>query len=344
MQAVILKNKGVMEVAEVETPTPAAGNVLLRVHASSICGSDIHRYVRGHREYPMILGHESAGVIAQVGAGVSADKLGKHAAIIPLVPCFECPQCQRGLYSACQKYSFIGSRRAGGFAQFVELPERNAFIIPDELSFEDAALIEPSTVARHFLDRGGFMRGQTALVLGAGSIGLMTVQWLRILGASQIFCSDVVDENLQAARELGAHITLNAKQVDVAAEVKRLTGDGVDVALEVAGVPQTLAQAVQAARPRGAVVCGGNQPLDASLPMALIEEMMRKELSMNGCFMSYSAPFPGHEWTETVTALMNGGLRMPPMISHRFPLSQTPSVFKQIGEHALSHRKIILKP
>ncbi len=344
MKAVVLENKGVIALRDVPTPMPQPGHVLLRVSAVSICGSDIMRYTKGHRTYPMILGHECAGIITQVGDGVNPDLVGKPAAVIPLVPCFECEQCQLGHYSACHHYSFIGSRQSGGYADYVDMPERNAFILPATLKLEEAALLEPATVARHIIDLGKFSAGQTAMVFGAGSVGLMAVQWLRILGAKQIICSDVVDENLAAAHALGAQVTLNPKKDNVVDEIKKLTGDGVDLALEVAGVPQTLMQTIQVTRPRGNVVCGGNQPLDQTLPLSFIEDMMRKELSINGCFMSYSAPFPGHEWTESVEALMCGSLKLQPMISHRYPLTDAPQVFQAIAAHQLTHRKIILNP
>ncbi len=344
MKAAILENKGVMSVQDMPAPVPQPGNVILKVKAVSICGSDISRYVKGHRMYPLILGHECSGVITAVGEGVSESLMGKHAAIIPLVPCFECEQCKAGRYSACHSYSFIGSRQSGGFAEYVELRETNAFILPDDLPFEAAALIEPSTVARHIIDLGSFEQGQSAIVLGAGSIGLMAVQWLRILGAKLIICTDVVDENLVTAKKLGAHVTLNPTRDDVKAEVKRLTGDGVDLALECAGSPQALAQTIQVTRPRGNVVCGGNQPPEASLPMTFIEDLMRKELRLNGCFMSYSAPFPGHEWTETVARLQDGQLDMDTMISHRYPLTQAAQVFEDIGARRIAFRKIILQP
>lgn len=345
MKAAILENKGVLTYSpDVPTPTVKPGHVLLQVKAVSICGSDISRYAKGHRMYPLILGHECAGVITDVGEGVSRDVIGQHAAIIPVVPCFECEECERGYYSACHRYSFIGSRQDGGFAEYVVMPERNALILPDDMKFEEAALIEPSTVARHILDLGQFHAGQTAVVFGAGSIGLMVVQWLRILGARLIICTDVNDDNLETARRVGAQVTLNPKQVDVAAEVKKLTGDGVDVAIEAAGAPQTLAQTIAVTRPRGFVVCGGNQPLDASLPMQFIEDLMRKELSLVGCFMSYSAPFPGHEWTDSIEVIRSGALDIQTMISHRYPLSAAPDIFNRIAAHQLSHRKIILHP
>src|SRR5215216_990684 len=344
MKAAVLEDKGVLTYKEVPTPEPARGYLRLRVHAISICGSDIKRYVDGHRMYPLILGHECSGVIDRVGEGISESYIGKHAAIIPLVPCFECEQCQRGYYSACHSYSFIGSRQSGGFAEFVDLPERNAFILPDGLPFEYAALIEPSTVARHMLALGDFKRGQKAIVLGAGSVGLMLVQWLRILGADQIIVTDISDENLQIASKVGAHVTLNPSKVDIIKEVQKLLGDGVDLTLEATGVPQVLEQALLITRPRGKVVLAGNQPLDKSFPLTFIENMMRREISLIGCFMSYSAPFPGHEWTDTIAALLDGSLDMESLISHRFPLSLASDVFEKIGAHQLAHQKIILNP
>jgi L-iditol 2-dehydrogenase len=344
MKAAILENKQVMTYADVPTPTLLAGEVLLKVHAASICGSDISRYAKGHRMYPLILGHEVAGEIVAVGTAVDAALVGQHAAVIPLVPCFECDQCQRGLYSACRSYSFIGSRQAGGFAEYVAIPARNALLVPADMKPEEVALIEPSTMARHILDLGGFQAGQSAIVLGAGSIGLMVVQWLRILGAKLIISTDMVDANLEIARKLGAHVTLNPREADGAETVKHLTGDGVDLAVEAAGAPQTLAQTIQVTRPRGSIVLGGNQPLDSSLPMQFVEDMMRKELSLHGCFMSYSEPFPGHEWTDTVEAIRDGSLDFQTMISHRQPLSEVVGIFERIASHQLAHQKIILLP
>jgi L-iditol 2-dehydrogenase len=344
MKAAVLENKGVIEYKDVPTPEPGPGHVRLKVKAISICGSDIKRYVDGHRMYPLILGHETSGIVDSVGSGVSKDLIGKHAAIIPLMPCFECEQCKEGHYSACHSYSFIGSRQAGGFAEFVDLPERNVLLLPDKLPFEHAALVEPSTVARHMLALGDFKSGQTAVVFGAGSIGLMLVQWLRILGAKKIIVSDLLEDNLKIALKVGAHEALNPSKVDVIKEVGKLLGDGANLTLEATGVPQVLQQTLSVTRPRGKIVLAGNQPLDKSLPLTFIENMMRREISMVGCFMSYSAPFPGHEWTETIAALSDGRLDMETLISHRFPLSKAPEVFQKIGAHELAHQKIIMSP
>ncbi len=344
MKAGVLENKQEIRYKQVPTPHLNYDQVLLQVKAVSICGSDIIRFSKGHRTYPIILGHECAGVVAEVGAAVSPSLIGKHAAVIPVIPCFACEPCARGYYSACHQYSFIGTRQNGGFADYIVMLERNLLILPDTIPFEQAALIEPATVARHILDLGEFHAGQQVIVLGAGSVGLMAVQWLRILGAGLIVCTDLIEDNLRAAKMLGAHVALNPKETDVNARVKELCGDGVDLALEVAGSPQTLAQTIRVTRPRGIVVCGGNQPADKTLPMSFIEELMRKELRLVGCFMSYSAPFPGHEWSDSVQMIQTGQLNLGEMISHRFPLSQIEKVFGDLAARTLPHRKIVLNP
>jgi L-iditol 2-dehydrogenase len=212
------------------------------------------------------------------------------------------------------------------------------------VEFEAGALIEPATVARHALEMGRFRPGQSVAVLGAGSVGLMAVQWLRRLGAGRILVSDVVDENLDCARSLGAHVTVNPRRDDVLQRLVAETGGGPDLALELAGSPQTLTQAIQVTRPRGAVVLTGNQPKEAVFPAELMETITRKELGVFGTWMSYSAPFPGQEWTEAIAAMRSGDLRAAPMISHRFPLCEGEEVFRGIAQRSFAYRKIMLIP
>ncbi len=344
MKAAILENKGVITYKEVPTPVPGPGNVRIQIKATSICGSDIKRYKSGHRTYPMILGHECSGIIDMVGEGVDKDYIGKHAAVIPLIPCFDCVECKRGTFSACPNYSFIGSRQPGGFADYVELPVKNTLIIHDEIPFEQAALIEPSTIAKHMLSMGKFQEGESALVLGVGSIGLLIVQWLHILKSKLIISADISDVSLEASVKMGAHIPLNLKNVDLATSVFEHTDNGVDISFEVAGVPQTLQQSVLVTRPHGRVVLAGNQPVDKTIPLVFFENLMRRELSLIGNHMSFSEPFPGPEWHDTVSALLNGEMDTDTLISHRFSLSEAPDVFTKIRDGSLKHRKIMFFP
>ena len=344
MRAAVLEGQGVLAIRELPDPVPGDGDVLLRVHASAVCGSDIHRFVRGHREYPIVLGHEAAGVITAAGRDVDPSLVGRRAALVPLIPDHTCDQCLAGRFSACRAYTFVGSRRPGAFAERVAVPAANVLPVPDSLAPDLAALIEPATVGRHLLDLGGFVAGQSAVVLGAGSIGLMVVQWLRVLGASTIVASDITDANLDAARELGAQVVVNPSRSSIADEVRRHLGAGADLTVEASGSPAALASVVEVTRPRGAVVLGGNQPPEASLPMAFVEALMRRELSLTGGFMSYSAPWPGHEWTESLAAAIDGGLDLAAMISHRAPLTEAPALFEAAAARHLAHRKIVLDP
>lgn len=345
MKAAVLERPGEIVYKEVEKTRPAPGEALINVRAASICGSDILRTFHGAAKmYPLILGHEGAGEIVAVGEGVDPTIIGQRAAIAPLIPCKRCPACRRHIYSACSDYGFIGSRRHGCFAEYMAAPVQNLVEAPSAVEFEIAALLEPATVALHGLVRAAMHAGNSVAVFGVGSVGLCTVQWARIKGAGQIIAVDLVDENLAAASDLGAHTALNPLNVDVVETVMNLTGDGVDIAVEVSGSPKALAQAVAITRPRGVVLCVGNLPSDALLPSGLVERLIRQELTMRGTWMSYSPPFPGHEWVDTLAVTLSGELRLQDMISHRFPLSQTNDVFQQINAHTLAHRKIILQP
>lgn len=345
MMAAVLERPGEIVYREVDRPQPGPGEALVRVRAASICGSDILRTFHGAAKmYPLILGHEAAGVIVHTGHDRDRDLVGKRVAIAPLIPCMTCPACQRHVYSACRQYSFIGSRQPGCFAEYVRAPVANLIELPDGVDYEIGAILEPATVALHGLDLAGMRERQRVAVFGVGSVGLCAVQWARIKGASQIIAIDLVDENLGTALGVGAHASFNPRRDDVVMEVTALTDDGVDIAVEVSGAPQALLQAVAITRPRGVVLCVGNQPGDAALPTSLVEHIIRQELSMQGTWMSYSFPFPGREWPATVAATVRGDLRLREMISHRFPLSAANDVFQQIHGHTLPHRKIILIP
>lgn len=344
MKALVLEGLGRIACRDLDRPQPTKGEVLLRVRAAAVCGSDVARFVKGHRLYPLVLGHEASGEVVEVGRGVDPALLGTRAALIPLIPCMHCAYCNQGLFSACASYSFLGSRRDGGFAEFVALPSSNLMPLPAGVDFESGALIEPATVARHALEMGRFATGQSVAVLGAGSVGLMAVQWLRLLGARKILVSDISEDNLACARRLGAHVAVSARHEDVAQRLAEESGGGVDLALELAGVPQALEQALQAAHPRGSVVLTGNQPKDAVFPAELMETITRKELEVHGTWMSYSAPFPGHEWQEAIAAMQSGALSAVEIVSHRFPLCEGEDVFRAIGQRTLAYRKIMLVP
>lgn len=344
MRAVVLEGRGALAVRELPDPVAGPGEVLLRVRACSVCGSDVGRFVRGHRTYPLVLGHEAAGEIVAAGEGADPALVGRRAALVPLVPCHACSECRAGRFSACGSYSFVGSRRDGAFAELVALPAANVLPLPDDLPFEVGALVEPSSVAVHLLELAGPLEGAGAVVLGAGGIGLLLVRWLRLRGAGPVVAVEPRADGREAAAILGADLVLDPAASDLAAAVGRLLPGGADLVLEASGAPSALAATLELVRPRGTVVLAGNQPEDASLPMTFVERLIRREVRLTGGFMSYSAPWPGGEWRDSLAAAVEGRLATDTLISHRLPLSTAPATFRAIEEGRLTYRKIVFDP
>lgn len=325
MKAAVLYGDNDLRVQEVPTPQPGPGQVLVRVRAAGICGSDIPRLFRGGaHSYPIILGHEFAGEVAGLGQGVLGLKVGDRVAGAPLLPCMVCEDCQQGHFSLCKHYSFIGSRQPGAFAEFVVLPQRNAVKFDASVSFDQAAFFEPSTVALHGLFCGDFHPGGSVAVLGCGTIGAFAVQWARILGARRVVAFDVSDERLELARRLGATDTVNTAQDDWMQQVKDLTGGrGFEDVYETAGATATMHMAFELAGNKARVCFVGTPSRDVTFTPRLWENLNRKEMHVTGSWMSYSAPFPGREWELTSHYMGTGDLRFEEGLIHRrIPLAQ----------------------
>ena len=210
-------------------------DVIIKVKVAGICGSDISKYSKtGPHMVGEILGHEFSGEVAQVGKEVRSFKIGDRVAVCPAMPCFECDECKKGLYSRCNNVAIIGNKELGGcFAEYTKVKERNLIKIPDEISYETAAALEPVCIAGHGLFRSEAKVGDTVVVLGTGTIGLFSIQWAKIFGSTKIIAVDVFDEKLDLAKELGADICINAKEKNIVEEIKRLTdGDGADIVIE----------------------------------------------------------------------------------------------------------------
>lgn len=326
-------------------PTPDPGWARIQIKAASICGSDMLRVYHGAAKvYPLILGHECSGVVESVGKGTDLSWVGRPVAIAPLIPCMTCDSCQHGLYASCMRYSFIGSRIAGGFAEYLVAPVANLVLLPDELSFELGALVEPTTVALHALNRAGDVRGKRVAVFGAGSIGMLTLQMARYRQAKLVVAVDILARNLDFARGLGVDEALNANDPQLTPSLKLFTQGGVDVAIEASGALPALEQAIHACRPGGHVVFVGNQPLDRTLPSALIEHIMRYQLNLHGAWMSYSALFPGDEWREAVTAISRTSDVFRAMMTHSTTLRDLPVIFEQLHRREIESRKVVIYP
>ena len=330
MKAAVLYGNEDIRYDDYPTPEVTPGSVKVRVRATGICGSDIPRVLHnGAHFYPVVLGHEFAGDVVEVGEGVTRVKPGDTVSGAPLLPCLECDDCQSGNYALCRHYSFIGSRAQGSFAEYVVLPERNTIPYDPAIPYEQAAMFEPSTVALHGLFCNDFRGGEWVAVLGGGTIGMFTAQWARIMGAKRVVVFDLLDSRLELAKRLGADAGINSGKPDFLEQAMELTGGkGFGYVFETAGSPATIRMAFDLAANKARVCCIGTPHTELAFTPQLWERMNRKEFLLTGSWMSYSAPFPGREWDLTAHYFATGDLKFDPALIYRtFPLSQADQAF-----------------
>lgn len=330
---------------DIAKPSPKAGQVLIKVKYTGICGSDVPRVNADACHYfPNVLGHEFSGVVEEVGEGVTKVKVGDRVSGVPLVPCMECEDCLKGNYSLCKHYSFIGSREFGSFAEYVVVPEMNAVKFDDEVSFEQGALFEPSTVALHGLLRVNYQGGEYVAILGGGTIGLFTMQWAKIFGARKVVVFDISDERLELAKKLGADEVVNTLKDDYLKTAMDITGGkGYGFVYETAGNTITIKMAFELAANKASVCCIGTPTKELSFSVREWENLNRKEFYLTGSWMSYSAPFPGKEWQLTADYFRKGDLKYDPeMIFKVIPLSKIDEAFKMYETPGTVKGKILI--
>lgn len=242
-----------IQVKETEVPALAAGQVLVKVNYAGICGSDMHEYVGG--TYPIrkqpVLGHEFAGTVIEVGDGVTKVKAGDRVAVEPLIPCGQCVNCRRGFSNLCVAREGYGYTISGGFAEFAVVKENNCFLLPEGMSLELGALVEPTAVAVHAVRQSQLRLGDSAVIFGAGPIGLLLLQSVKAAGASVIVVVEVSEDRRRKAAELGATHTLNPIETNAVQAIREITGGGADVAFDAAGVQATFEAGASSIRPGG---------------------------------------------------------------------------------------------
>ena len=338
MKAAVLHANDDIRYDDYPTPEVKPGTVKIRVQASGICGSDIPRVLyNGAHYYPNVLGHEFAGDIVEIGEGVTGLNKNDTVSGVPLLPCFSCPNCDKGNHALCKHYSFIGSREQGSFAEYVVIPARNAVKYDSKIPYNQAVMFEPSTVALHGLFCVDFQGGEDVAVLGGGTIGLFTMQWAKIFGARRVTVFDIEDGRLDLAKRLGADKTVNTK--------KNNPDGAYGYVFETAGSPITMRQSFELADNKAWVCFIGTPHENLTFSPRQWENMNRKEFSLTGSWMSYSAPFPGREWELTAHYFATGQLRFDPGLIYRtFPLSQAAKAFELFREPMKVKGKIILVP
>lgn len=343
MKALILREYNQLVCEDAPEPAIAANEVLVAVKACGICGSDVHGMdgSTGRRRPPIIMGHEAAGVIARLGANVIGWSAGDRVTFDSTIYCGSCRFCRRGQINLCENRRVLGVscadyRQQGAFAEYVAVPQHILYRLPDNVSFENAALIEPFTIALHAVARRHVTLNQSAVIIGCGMIGLALLQTARLAGFGRIIVVDTAADRLARAAKLGAQHTVNSAECDAAAQIRQLTdGAGADHALEAVGVSATVELAVRCVGKGGAVTLVGNVSPEVKLPL---QETVTREISLFGSCASAG------EYGACLDLMARGAITTAPLLSAVAPLSEGAAWFKRLHAREAGLLKVILAP
>ena len=345
MKALLLSEYNKLEVTDIARPSPGPEELLIQVAACGICGSDVHGYdgSTGRRIPPIVMGHEAAGVVVSVGTDVTGFAPGDRVTFDSTVFCGICDFCRSGDVNLCNDRQVIGVscgeyRRAGAFAEFLTVPARVAYHLPDKLSFPEAAMLEAVSVALHGVAVSEMKGSETVLVIGAGMIGLLLLQSARCAGyaSARVFVSDVDATRLKLAADMNAEQTFLASGPDLTTEIMKHTENrGVDIVLEAVGRDETISTAIDCVRKGGTVVLVGNISPQINLPL---QKVVSRQIRLQGSCASAG------EYPEAMQLIASGKIKLAPLITAVAPLADGPSWFERLHSREPNLMKIVLDP
>lgn len=343
MKALVLTAYNQLEVQEVQKPSPGANEVLVRVQAVGICGSDVHGMdgSSGRRIPPIIMGHEASGIIAEVGTDVRQWAVGDRVTFDSTVYALDDWYSRRGQYNLSDGREVVGVstpdfKRHGAFAEYVIVPQHILYAIPDNVTFTQAALVEPVAVALHALSLTPIQVNDSAVVVGAGMIGLFIIQALRLAGCGTIIAIDLDDDRLALAKKLGADFILNAKTDDVIGQVQAYThGRGADVSFEVVGAGPSVRTAIDCVRKGATVTLVGNLAPTVEIPL---QAVVTRQLRLQG-----SCAING-EYEAALALISSGRINVEAILSAEVPLSEGADWFSRLYQKEKGLIKVVLKP
>jgi L-iditol 2-dehydrogenase len=343
MKALLLREYRRLEIVDLPRPEIAPDEVLVRVGACGICGSDVHGYdgSTGRRIPPLVMGHEAAGIVEAVGRDAGPFQPGDRVTFDSTISCGECHYCRDGRINLCNNRQVLGVscgdyRRHGAFAEYVAVPARIAYLLPDKLPLEHAALIEAVSVALHAVKLAAPKPSDEVVVVGSGMIGLLIIQVLRDIGCRRIFAVDVDEGRLAVAKQLGATEAVNAKGADSVAELLSMTdGRGVDASWEVVGTTASVQTAIQCVRKGGAVTLVGNVSPNVEIPLQVV---VSRELKLYGSCASSG------EYPESIKLMARGAVDVKPLISAKISLEEAPKMFERLYAREPGLMKVVVKP
>jgi L-iditol 2-dehydrogenase len=333
----VMTQPGKIEIHEVEKPQPKADEVLIEVRRIGVCGSDIHVYhgLHPYTPYPVVQGHEVSGVIAAVGADVRGFAPGDMVVFMPQVTCGECYPCRHGMYHICDNLKVMGFQTGGAAQQFFPVKAEMVLKLPAAINLDQAAMIEPVSVAVHALSRAGDISGKKIVVFGAGTIGNLVAQVAQASGA-EVLITDVSEYKLEKARECGIAHTLNTAQHELGPAILAAFGpDKADLMLECVGVQPTITQAVANARKGSTIVVVGVFGKKPEVDLGLVQD---RELSLIGTLM-----YQKKDYERAIELAAAGKLRLDPMITQRFAFRDYLSAYQAIEESGGKYMKVMIE-
>ncbi len=338
MKALVYNGPEDLSLTQVDDVTPRKGEVLIKVKATGICGSDVHGYLgkTGRRTPPMIMGHEFSGDILQLGEGVERFTVGDRVTVQPVIFCGKCNHCNQGLTNLCDSKRLYGVMDVdGSMAEQICVAEKLVYELPDSVSYVQGAMSEPFAVAYSAVKRAGEVEGRNVLVVGAGTIGLLVLQIIKSRKPARVFVVDINDFRLDLARNMGADFVLNGKKNDVEESIRAETdGKGVDIAFEVVGISAAVQHAMSALSTNGTCIWIGNSEKMISLNM---QEVVTRELNISGTYA-----YTHDEFGEAIDLLAEQNPDLDLMISKVVPLEQGPEMFEILARGTGELIKVIL--
>ena len=337
MKEVVIIGPKQYEIREVPVPAPGNNEVLVQMKAAGVCGSDIHQFLgeNPNTMFPRIPGHENVGIVVACGADVKNIKVGDHVVVDLVVACGECPQCKKGRRNVCRTVKARGAAIDGGWREYFAVPEHEVYLLPQDMPFKDAALIEPFAIGGHCTTRAGIQGGESVLVLGSGTIGAVILQTLKLKGC-RVICADINDASLARAKEYGADAIVNTKTENLKDAVQKFTdGAGVDMIFDSACYPGSLTAVLEMGIPaNGAtIVPMGFCTAQEGITQAMINT---RELSIIGTRMSCN------QFQPTIERFAKHEYQLDGMVSHYIPFSQVGQVFENIIHPPKDMKKMVI--
>ena len=348
MKAYVLEGINQLEYKEIETPSLSAGQVLVEVHASGICNSDIARvFTTGTYHFPTIPGHEFSGKVVSAFDESGEAWVGKRVGVFPLIPCKECSSCQEQKYEMCSSYNYLGSRCDGGFAEYVAVPVWNLIELPDEVSFQEAAMLEPASVGVHAVRRLNLEGVSSVAILGLGTIGIVMAQYLHICGVKTVLATGHNEKHGDVMKQVASSDyryldTLNT-DVSAAEQIMQATdGAGVDAILDCVANSDSLTDALACVKAGGQIVVVGNPRGDISINKNSYWKILRKQIHLTGTWNSSFTHSENDDWHMVLSECAKGTLHLKELITHELPFDELEKGLQIMREKKEYRNKVMI--